>query len=161
MRKISTLSEQLKKRQEEELDAIEDQTQQQLHELGKRLSKHVRYELDTINEDIRESLETANITTEIAVRILIRRWLVAAGMGLAMSLGLIIGGYSLMKWMSGNLVRMEGERQEMLQTLEQLQNQTGGLRLVRAPQGRFLILPDGSKDGWTVGGHVAVKLPEG
>ena len=87
--------------------------------------------------------------------------------GLSVLLGICGGSWALTQWLSSTIqsqirtrTTLAAEIETQRATLQQLQDQTWGVRFHEGDNGRFLVLPSGTMPdtGWTVGERSAVKL---
>ena len=116
----------------------------ELKMLGANLRRRVRQEADSIVSAM-ESLTRP-------VRGTLRRLtLLYIALGVLLSLGIFGGNWALVQWQSRQIeslreesAQLEAEIAGQRLTLQRLQDQTWGVRLVENKQGRFVVLPKGT-----------------
>lgn len=88
-------------------------------------------------------------------------------LGMCLFVGMIAASWGLMFFIHHRLENLWSEigelkeqRSELTNTVNKLQAQTWGIRLLEDKNGRFIVLPKGStiKDNWTWGDSPALKL---
>lgn len=158
---MSELERRLKKKAAEDRERREQIYLDELKRLGGNLRQRVQKEADSIVS----AMESFNRGAGAVLR---RLGLLGWTLGLSVSLGIFGGNWALQWWMSGRIeglweerARLETEIADQRRTLQRLQDQTWGVRLVEGKQGRFVVLPKGtlSNPAWTwTGGFPAVLL---
>ena len=172
----SALSARLRRKLESDRREIERLTSSELRRLGERLRVVASGELGRIGSDterraarVRERLRGPwRGIEEEAGRLrghLRRAWLRPLATGLMISLGISIGSWGTMRWLSREvesqlreLQRLEGRIAEQSVTLRHMEERTWGIDLQHLSNGRFVVLPRDAATGWTVAGRPAVRL---
>ena len=138
-----------------------DQTiDSELQNFKESFRKRSNAALNTIEND----LETR---AQLLSRTLHRRWLPPLILGLSLSIGIFSGSWATMQYLASNIrnlmqearsLDMEIDRQQ--QTLDILQERTGGINLSRGPNGTFITIPDGMTldPNWKLNGGPAWRL---
>jgi hypothetical protein len=169
--KLSSLTDRLKAKTEEERQITEKMIEDCFENLSVNLTASAKNALDTIETAIRHEVWDVkrNVMTHIKLLNsgLMEHWLAAALLGLALMLGLFIGGLGMTKlaqhYLSSLRVELSDLKHQMATektTLRQIHSQTWGLELVEVKEGRFIILPPNMtpKPGWTYAQRPAIKL---
>lgn len=176
--KPGALSARLRRKLESDRREIERLTASELRKLGERLRSVASDALSTIASDmgrqaeaarerIREPWSGIEKEAETLRGHLRRAWLRPLAAGLSLSLGISIGSWAMMRWLSREVEsklqesatleeRIEGQRR----TLELLEERTWGVYLHEGSRGRYVVLPRGAEldTGWTIGGRPSVKF---
>ena len=138
---------------EAQLRRIDDEAEGKLRQHGENLNRIVKREAHTIERNLE--------------RVLLTAWSRPIVIGLLIFLGIFVGSWGLMHWLSSNIrarleirAELDAEIAEQRLTVQQLQETTWGVRFHEAEEGRFLVLPKGTvpTTGWTVDDQLAVKL---
>lgn len=168
---LSTLAERIRARTEQERQEIEALTRQQFNALQQSLHESSKHALDTTEAAIQSRLTA--LEKDVARRcgmltwMFGKRFLQALLLSFALCLGLILGGWGLMRWKTNQIVTLNQESAQLKtyiaaleKTVEQLEAKTWGLELTESKDGRFIILPPKAtlKTGWTFGTRQAAKL---
>ena len=141
---MSELERRLRTKAEEDRRRSEQIYLAELKTLGENLRQRVRQEADSIVSAM-ESLTRP-------VRGTLRRLtLLYIALGVLLSLGIFGGNWALVEWQSRQIESLREERAQLEAeiagqrlTLQRLQDQTWGVRLVEGKQGRFVVLPKGT-----------------
>lgn len=141
---MSELERRLRTKAEEDRRRSEQIYLDELKMLGANLRQRVRKEADSIVSAM-ESLTRP-------VRGTLRRLtLLYIALGALLSLGIFGGNWALVQWQSSRIESLWEERAQLEAeiagqrlTLERLQDQTWGVRLVEGKNGRFVVLPKGT-----------------
>ncbi len=174
----SALSARLRERLARDRREIEGLTSSELRKLGARLSGVASDELGRIGSDTER--QAARVLERLrgcwsgieeeagALRGHLRRaWLRPLAVGLSLSLGISIGSWGAMRWLSGEIeskLRRLGELDAEIalreETAERLEGRTWGVYLHEGSEGRYVVLPRGAEPdtGWTIGGRPSVKF---
>ena len=151
--KAINLSGQRMSAMEAQLRRIDDEAEGKLRQHGENLNRIAEREAHTIERNMG--------------RVLLTAWLRPIVVGLLIFLGIFVGSWGLMHWLSSNIrarleirAELDAEIAEQRLTVQQLQETTWGVRFHEAEEGRFLVLPQGTvpATGWTVDDQLAVKL---
>ena len=175
---LANLTERLKNKTEEERQTAERLIETEFESLSANVRESMKNALVTIETAI--SQETVNIRTNMTsqirnmtnqIRLLnngfIRHWFMCGLLGLGLTSGLALGGWSLttlakrhISSLRQEITALNQQKASLETTLKQLESKTWGLSLVETPEGRFIILPPKAilKTGWTFGKQPAVKL---
>jgi hypothetical protein len=101
-----------------------------------------------------------------------RKWIVLASLGTALCLGMLAGGWALAKAGAWRLAAYRSELTQLKQDChalrrelevmrpERVRAETWGLEFQEDKDGRFIVVPTGTKivTGWMVGKQQAIKL---
>ncbi|MGY4752986.1 hypothetical protein ACVNHC_24250 [Pannonibacter sp. Q-1] len=143
-----------RERLERQSAEIEAMTSAELKRLAKSLTSECERELKKIRSDIQEH---GQMTASLAELLRWPRWTAAICVTIVgISLALLWAGTW---WMSGNVWELRSQVEAETQALAQLQAQTGGVRILQAPNGTFLVLPDSADQAkYTCDGKTCLKL---
>ena len=134
------------------LRTIASDTERQAADVRRDLSRGwrgVREEAETLREHLK------------------RAWLRPLAIGLSLCLGISLGSWGLMRWLSREVegllqekARLGVEIEEQERTLEVLREKTWGVYLHEGSKGRYVVLPRGAEldTGWTIGGRPSVRF---
>ena len=154
------LSPELRARLAAQGQEIEGLTVAALQRLSTSVQAAVEDELDTIRS------ETARQTAAVR-RSFARLWIWLVYVGLAICLGLAVGGWGIGVWLTkdikearAELVAIEADIKDGKEMLRQLDQKTGGLEVVETEEGRLLIWARGGEPYKTKRGRWAAKLGE-
>ena len=98
---------------------------------------------------------------------MLKGWLCHLLLGLALLIGVAGGSWILTSYLAREVKQLrqeisslEQEKKEVMGTLAAMQSKSWGLTLHSDQNGRFIVLPLGSKGstGWTMGKQSAIKL---
>ena len=138
---------------------LERRLRKKAEEDRKRSERIYQAELKTLGENLRRCASNEQSSTERAmegltrplVGVLRRITLVGVFLGVSLSLGTWGVNLALVQWQSSRIeslreerARLETEIADQRLTLERLQDQTWGVRLVEGKKGRFVVLPKGT-----------------
>ena len=168
---LSSLANRIKAKTEKERRTTEKMIEDSFENLSITLTASATHALGTIERAIdRETLNTKeNIMRQIEMLNsgFMKHWLAIALLGLALMLGMFVGGWVLTNLAQSHINSLQSEvttlkRQVATEktTLRQLQTQTWGLELMETAEGRFIAPPPGMKftTGWTVGKRPVIKV---
>lgn len=181
MKEISTLDslrKHLLQKQEEKREQIEALTRQELEQLGANLrtaanrvlhttENDMQVRLARMNQSLKKSLDQTRKQTETLQYTMQKMWLKPVLIGLSLFLGISLGSWGLMQFMSYQitsraeiLAQLRNNIEYEQQTLQLLRDKTWGVTLRQGKEGRFVVLPPGTKPeiSWTVGGRPALRL---
>ena len=168
---LSSLANRIKAKTEKERRTTEKMIEDSFENLSITLTASATHALGTIERAI--DRETMNAKRNIMEQIkllnsgFMKHWLVIALFGLALMLGMFVGGWGLM-WgaqhylnsLHSDLTDLKRQIGKEETTLRQLQSQTWRLEFVEDTNGRFIAPPPGKKlvTGWTIGKRPVIKL---
>lgn len=181
MKKISTLDnlqKYLLQKQEEKREQIEALTRQELEQLGVNLRNAVNRVLHTTENDMQGRIARMNQSLEKGLgqtrrqvdalqSTMQKMWIKHVLIGLSLFLGISLGSWGLMQFLSSQimsraetLAQIQRHIEHERQTLQILQDKTWGVTLRQSKEGRFVVLPPGTKPeiSWRVGGRPALML---
>ena len=167
MKENLDLNQRLQQKLDQERQVILELTQKSYLKLQNELKAITKAELSTIEKDMKYQ-------SFILTKILGKFWLMPAGVGLSLCLGIFIGSWGVAQYLSSRI----GQRQETLdyleeridsqvaeiqqqqQTLEKIQKKTAGITITQTELGTFLTLPSYStlNPGWKCQGKPCLKL---
>ena len=165
------LSERLRKRREEDERRIGAERQRLealiTSEFGK-LGEHVSSAVASAQSSIENDLAAGTARTGAVLR---KAWARTLATAISLLLGILIGSWGLTQWLSFRvqaLLELESKIAEQELTLELLEEKTWGLELYEASNGRYVVLPKGSRvldhndrpvmPVWTLKEQPAIKL---
>ena len=146
------LSERLRKRREEEERRIEAERQ--------RYEALITNELEKLGASASSAASNAQRSIESALEDVVDRqvsalkwsWLLPLAAGITLFLLISLGSWGLARWQSSRirargetLERLDLELEERTRTLQQLNAGTWGIRLHEAENGKYIVLPPGSR----------------
>lgn len=166
-----SLGERLRKKAEDREREIEELYERQLERIEEGTAQRLRQHAQRLTARFDAALSTIERDTEAATRrlgaMLLRAWARPLVAGVAIMAGLGLGSWGLAQWQWGQIrsrietkMALELDIQEYRRTLQDLEEQTRGVRIAERANGVFVVLPPGAETGWTVGGRAAVKLPD-
>ena len=139
-----------------QLQKIEDQVGSAVDQLGARLQK----KLGTVEDQMDERLDALNWSFA-------RMWVRPVCVGLAICVGVSLPVWGYAAWLAYSIgsqrEKLDALKLDIAQqqaTVRELEQETWGVGYQESENGRFLVLPEGSKRNWQVGGKPAVKLPD-
>lgn len=158
---MSELERRLRTKAEEDRRRSEQIYLDELTTLGENLRRRVQKDADSI-------VSAMSALTRPVAGTLRRLTLLFVALGVLLSLGTYGANLALLQWQSSKIeslreerARLESEITDQRLTVQRLQDQTWGVRLLEDSQGRFVVLPKGtlSNPPWTwTGGFPAVRL---
>ena len=165
--KPGNLSERLRQRraEEERLIAAERERSEEL----------IRSEFRRLGESVRDAGASAQRTIENAMEEVVDRqiavlqwsWVLPLGAGIGVFVLILLGNWGLTRWLSSSIRSQleirEGLREEIREqsrTLEELEAETWGVELREVPEGRFVVLEEGSEvdPNWRLDGRPAIRI---
>ena len=159
---LANLAERMKEKTEQNRQQIEKIVEGELTKLQQHLSNATKNALSIIKKDMEREIQNARETFNCQTKMLnlnfAQRWLTTAVMALAVTIGMVLGSWSLVKLMERKALNLYQEisqlRQQRIQletTAQQLQAKTWDLDLLETPDGRYIILPPKAtaKTGYT------------
>lgn len=168
---LSNLTAKINAQAEAERQALERQMETEFKTFCANLRRCSADALSTMEKDMAATAATTRETTAGQMKLLesgfMKHWLMCGLLGLGLTLGLALGGWTLATLASRHVANLRQDLADLNQqkatleaTVRQLQSQTWNLALTENPQGKFIILPQGvtPKTGWTFGKQEAVKL---
>ena len=168
---LSNLTAKINAQAEAERQALERQMETEFKTFCSNLRKCATAVLTTMEKDMAATIATTCEKTAGQMKLLssgfMKHWLMCGLLGLALTLGLALGGWTLATLASRHvtslrqgLADLNQQKTTLEATVSQLQSQTWSLTLTDNTQGKFIILPQGvtPKTGWTFGKQEAVKL---
>lgn len=181
MKKISTLDnlqKHLLQKQKEKREQIEALTRQELEQLAANLRNAANRVLHTtendmqgriarMNQSLKKSLDQTRKQAEVLQSTMQKMWLKQVLIGLSLFLGISLGSWGLMQFMSyqitsraETLAQLRNNIEHEQQTLQLLRDKTWGVTLRQGKEGRFVVLPLGTKPeiSWSAGGRPALML---
>ena len=156
----SDLTARLQQRLETERQQIEETAARELRRLGESLNGVASDALRSIEADMAAS-------TGRMRGLLMRAWVRPLVVGLSLLLGISVGSWATMHWLSTRIERqihtlavLNVDIKQARETLAQIEETTWGLTLREIEGERVVVLPAAALDypPWTVGGRPAVKL---
>ena len=156
----SDLQARLQKRAEQDRQEIEALTQSELKKLAKNLRQSVNDEMYIIVRDIKEHTRWMNAALWGA-------WLRSVVVGVCLFLGILGGSWGLTRWYANHIqslietkAMLEIEIQEARQTIERIEQDTWGVKLVEVDGRRYAILPESTPENplLTMDGRPTVRL---
>jgi hypothetical protein len=156
----SSLSERLRAKMEADRMEVEKLTSNELEKLASSLRSASAAALSSTESAISERMkrlyrEMGRIERDQ------KRWPLWSGAGaLALSGSILIGLWAFSGWQRSELASLQAQIVQERNTLGQLQSHTGGVRLVEAPNGWFLMFPTGTdtKTTYDCQGQSCIKL---
>ncbi|WP_243359606.1 hypothetical protein [Fundidesulfovibrio terrae] len=168
---LASLAERMRSKAEQDRQELEVLTRQRFDALSESLRQSSTAALSITEAAIQDAL--GRLEASIASRCqtlswaFSRRWLQALLLGLALLMGIALGGWGLLAMLQSKAAALQGEIQDLRAdkaaleaTVAKLSDRTWGLKLLENQEGRFIVLPPNTtpKTGWTVGKQQAVKL---
>ena len=167
MKENLDLNQRLQQKLDKERQVILELTQKSYLKLQNELKAITKAELSTIEKDMqRQQL--------ILTKMLGKFWLIPAAVGLSLILGISIGSWGMMQYLSSRVEQKQQtldyleeridsqvvEIKQQQQTLESIQKQTAGVTITQTDNGTFLTLPSYSTltPGWQCQGKPCLKL---
>ena len=171
MKHVSTLLSNLEAQHQAEREQIEALTRSEYEHLRNALSDLREHELNTIEDDMQASLERLNAQVNTALnesnrslhqglekalstlirisQLTTRQWLKLVLISLSLLLGISLGSWGLMQYLSSQVQDLWSEQQRLSASVEQLEARTWGVSLLRSGQDRFVVLPGrGGEPNW-------------
>ncbi len=168
---LSTLTERIRAKTEQDRQEIEILTQQQFNSLSENLSASSKNALSSTETAIQAQLAALEKSVASRCGILSRmfgkRFLQALLLSFALFLGLTLGGWGLIQWETGRILSLRQEASQLQSTVTALEKtaaqweaKTWGLELTENDKGRFIIIPSKMtiKTNWTLGNRQAIKV---
>ena len=158
--RANDLTERLQRRLESERRQVEELTASELGRLGANSRRVARNALRTIERDTEEA-------TGRMRELLLKAWLRPFVVGLGLWLGIFVGSWATMRWLSRSIqariervAELDYDINEARRTLAQMEVDTWGVALLEIEGERIVVLPAGTLDntGWTWRDRPAVKL---
>ena len=144
----------------EQLSARIQERKEQLGNAVDHMSARVQDKIGTAESQVDERLNTLNWSFT-------RLWVRPLCVSLAACLGVLLGAWGFTEAVAyrigsqrETLAELKSDIEEQQATLRELEQDTWGVGYRELETGRFLILPEDSKTGWTVDDKPAVKLPD-
>lgn len=144
----------------EQLSARIQERQEQLGNAVDQMSARVQDKIGTAESQVDERLNTLNWSFT-------RLWVRPLCVSLAACLGVLLVAWGVTEAVAyrigsqrETLAELKSDIEDQQATLRELEQQTWGVGYREVETGRFLILPEDSKTGWTVDDKPAVKLPD-
>ena len=144
----------------EQLSARIQERKEQLGNAVDQMSAHVQDKIGTAESQVDERLNTLNWSFT-------RLWVRPLCVSLAACLGVLLVAWGFTEAVAyrigsqrETLAALKSDIEEQQATLRELEQDTWGVGYRELETGRFLILPEDSKTGWTVDDKPAVKLPD-
>ncbi len=161
------LNQRLQQKLDRERLLVRDLTVRSYGKLERELEAITSTAIDTIKKDMqRQQL--------ILTKIVGKFWLIPAGVGLSLILGIFFGGWGMTSYLSSQIESKQRtldyleekidsvatEIKQQQQTLEKIQESTAGITITQTDNGMFLTLPPGStlNPGWQCQGKPCMKL---
>ncbi len=161
------LNQRLQQKLDRERQLVRDLTQRSYGKLERELEAITSTAINTIKKDMqRQQL--------ILSEMLGKFWLMPAGVGLSLCLGILVGSWGMMQHLSSRISQKQKTLdylnqkvdsqylllQEQQQTLELIQKKTAGITITQTDNGTFLTLPTDStlNPGWQCQGKPCLKL---
>lgn len=154
----SSLSERLSAKLEQDRKQIEELTLSEHKKLAENFLNASKAEFDTIRSAIQEQSKTTAQTLGVMLR-----WPLWTAAGcIVIVLTALVTLWAGTTWGRSELSEIRAVTATERQTLLQLQNQTGQIRIINSEKGTFLILPKSAENGWTCGESKTpcIKLPQ-
>ena len=161
------LNSRLQQKLEQERQVIQELTQRSYQQLQNELKATTNTAINTIKKD----MERQNLVLTLMLG---KFWLIPAGVGLSLCLGIFVGSWGMMQYLSSRISQRQEtldylnerinsgviELKQQRQTLDLLQESTGGIAIVQTDNGTFLTLPTNSTltPGWQCHGKPCLKL---
>ncbi len=162
-----SLSERLRQRRVEEERLIAAERE--------RSEERIRSEFRRLGESVRDAGASAQRTIESAMEEVVERqiavlqwsWVLPLGAGIGVFVLILLGNWGLTRWLSSSIRSQieirEGLREEIREqsrTLEELEAVTWGVELREVPEGRFVVLEEGSEvdPNWRLDGRPAIRI---
>ncbi len=168
---LANLAERMKEKAEQERQQIENIVGDELTNLRRNLSDATRNALNTIKSDMEGEIRNARWTLKDQTQTLCwsfgQRWLMVSLIALAAIIGVTLGGWGLTKLVERKVLslhreisQLQDQQRQLETTVSQLEAKTWGLELLKAQEGRFIVLPPNTtaKTGWTRGKRQAIKV---
>lgn len=172
---LSSLAERMKARTERERQEVEALTRQQFEALRENLSASSKNALTTTEAAIMRQLKDLEKTVSSLCRTLswmfARKWLQALLITLSTLIGVALAGWAIgwgLLTLAENKITdvqreintLNQQKSALEKTVTQLEVKTWGVRLVEAPEGRFIVLPPKNtlKPGWNIDNKPAWKV---
>ncbi len=169
---LSTLTERLRAKAEQERQEIETMTRQQFNALQESLSASLQNALSITEAATKERL--SNLQRNIDEQCRILNWMFGKKclqgffLTLAIFSGAALAGWGVMRWASGKFMELQAEIANMTayktaleKTLMEMKGKTWGLEFTETKDGRFIVLPPKttiSTTNYTSGNRKALKL---
>ena len=154
------LTERLRRRLESERREIEELTASELGRLAENSRRAARNALRTIERDTEEA-------TGRMRELLVKAWFRPLIVGLGLWLGIFVGSWATMRWLSRSIqdriervAELDYDIYDARQTLAQMEVDTWGVALLEIEGERVVVLPAGTLEDprWTWRGRPVVKL---
>ncbi len=168
---LKSLAERMREKAEQERIETEKVFSEQLQTLKSNLLTLSQNAVCTMSDAMAQEIACAAEKLGQHYRVLSiaygKAWMRTAITATAILFGLIVGGWGLMKgadyWLETyrlELAQVKTELQDQRQTLEKLKSEAWGLTLHEDENGRFIIIPVGTKINptWTRGKNQAIRL---
>ena len=167
MKENLDLNQRLQQKLDRERMLVQELTQKSYGKLERELEAITSTAISTIKQDMqRQQL--------ILTSIIGKFWLIPAGVGLSLCLGIFFGSWGVARYLSSRISQRQetldyleekidsqvAEIKQQQQTLESIQKQTAGITITQTDNGTFLTLPSYSTltPGWQCQGKPCLKL---
>jgi hypothetical protein len=180
---LSNLTERLKEKAEQERIQTEKVFTEQLQSLSSSLQASSQNALNTMSDAMAQEITNATERLNQRYRLLSmafgKQWLYLTTLGIAFCLGILLTGWLLTELGDRRLNRHRNElaqleqkcqtQRDELRTLQEavdmlsqtfttLMDKTSGVVLLERDGNRYIIAPQGSESGHTIGNRPAIKL---
>ena len=173
---LKTLAERMKEKAEQERIETEKIFREQLQTLKDNLQASSQNALRTMSDAMAQEITSAAERLSGQYRVLSmsfgKRWIALTILGVALCLGMAIGGWALAEYGASNLevyrselARLKQDCQTQRRELEEMRPErakaeTWGLSFFESENGQFIMIPVGMeiKTGWTRGENQLIKL---
>jgi hypothetical protein len=164
---LKNLAERMREKAEQERIETEKVFSEQLQTLKDNLQASSQNALrtmsDAMGQEIMGAAEKLRQQYQVLSLAFGRKWIGLAILGVALCLGMAVGGWALTGAWAWRLAGYQTDLELAKQALANLKGEMWNLELRELPNGRFIVFPPGKKsDGqtWKVGDRDAIRMEE-
>lgn len=162
---VASLKDRLRSKMEDDREQTESLIQEHLSELSENLKDSISDELNSIRKNLESETDRLNREYRKLKIVLTRAWIKPLVIGLGIFLGIFVGSWGLMQYLSSSVTSSMEEKalvesqiqraQETLSTMETL-----GLEIKKYEDKFYIVMPEGYtvETGATLGKRDALKI---
>lgn len=162
---VASLKDRLRSKMEDDREQTESLIQEHLSELSENLKDSISDELNSIRKNLESETDRLNREYRKLKIVLTRAWIKPLVIGLGIFLGIFVGSWGLMQYLSSSVTSSMEERalvesqiqsaQETLSTMETL-----GVEIKKYEDKFYIVMPEGYtvETGATLGKRDALKI---
>lgn len=162
---VASLKDRLRSKMEDDREQTESLIQEHLSELSENLKDSISDELNSIRKNLESETDRLNREYRKLKIVLTRAWIKPLVIGLGIFLGIFVGSWGLMQYLSSSVTSSMEEKalvesqiqsaQETLSTMETL-----GVEIKKYEDKFYIVMPEGYtvETGATLGKRDALKI---